>query len=94
MPKADDETLEALRTALSPDHVQADEARLILRWYRNGRIVTPDERSASFAREVLRHAGGEIEVLTDPGDGPDTTPPTPKQPPKPTEAQPSKKTKT
>ena len=93
MPKPDNEHLKALRTAMSPDHVQSDEARLILRWYRKGRIVTPDERSASFAREVLQHVGVEIEVVADPGDGPDTTPPTPEQPPKTTEAQPAKKAK-
>ena len=93
MPKADNERLKALRTALSTDQVQSEEARLILRWYRDGSIITPDERSASFAREVLQHVGVEIDVLTEPGDDPDATRPTTKQSPKPTAEEPAETTK-
>ena len=89
-PLAGTEGLTVLRDALIPDLVQAEEARLILSWYQNGSIVTPDERSASFVREVLQQVGVEIDVLAEPPDDPTPTPPTPEQPPKPTASEPAK----
>lgn len=70
----------ALRIALSPDLVQGEEARLLLSWYHDGRIVAPNERAASFAREVLQQVQVEIDVVTDPGDDTDPIPGTPESP--------------